>query len=101
MKIKEQLITHFQTLTKINQELSQAIEKYRQETEYACLKTGIADWPSFLAAIRTGKIAAVAKDPHQSEGSAMALLNGLFENASTSRSTGRQPFCECESPVCS
>lgn len=31
----------------------------------------------------------------------MALLNGLFENASTTRSTGRQPFCECESPICS
>ncbi len=31
----------------------------------------------------------------------MGLLNDLFENMSTNRSTGRQRFCECESPVCS
>jgi hypothetical protein len=97
MRYKEQLLAHFHRLHQHNQELTQALEKYRQETEYACLKTGIADWPAFLTALRTGRVAAVGqKTVGETDGPAMALLNGLFENASTARA---HRFCECESPV--
>lgn len=39
------------------QGLERVVEKYRQETEYVCLKTGVRDWLEFLAEIRTGRIA--------------------------------------------
>jgi hypothetical protein len=31
----------------------------------------------------------------------MGLLSDLFESIPTNRSTARQHFCECESPICS
>lgn len=33
-----------------------SLEKFRQETEYVCLKLGVKDWETFLAEVRLGNI---------------------------------------------
>ncbi len=48
MSIKEEIINRFQIMDQKIQHLNLIIEKYKQETEYVCLKTGVNDWMSFL-----------------------------------------------------
>jgi hypothetical protein len=38
------------------QHLKQELEKFKQETEYVCLKVGAKDWSSFLTDVRIGLI---------------------------------------------
>jgi hypothetical protein len=64
---------------------------------------------TFLTEIRMGRIgyhskelpSVEHKERNEKDNSAMGLLNDLFESISTNRSTARQHFCECESPICS
>lgn len=36
--------------------IAQEIEKFKQETEYVCLKLAVKDWSTFLAEVRKGNI---------------------------------------------
>lgn len=44
MSGREEAATRARILQEKVKELERLVEKYRQETEYVCLKTGVQDW---------------------------------------------------------
>lgn len=47
-----------------------SLEKFRQETDYVCLKLAVKDWETFLAEVRLGNI---VKQTRQKEGQKAVL----------------------------
>lgn len=56
MSVKEEVAAHYRQMQEKVINLERVVEKYRQETEYVCLKTGVQDWLAFLTEIRMGRI---------------------------------------------
>ena len=45
--------------------INQELEKFRQETQYVCLKLGVKDWMTFLTDVRMGNITKKHIEPLQ------------------------------------
>lgn len=62
MKNNQEIVDYLNRLQQEITSLHHTLEKYRQDTEYCCLKLGINDWVHFLTDIRVGNILYMGKN---------------------------------------